>query len=56
MKIIIKTLQEKIEVDIGTNKYQIKDTIDDWLILDSSDRVLAISSKFNTEYIIFQGN
>ncbi len=39
---------EEVVSEFPGNKYELRDTLDDWIIKDSGDRVVAIYSKFTT--------
>ena len=45
---------EKISINLGDGKFQIKDTISDWVVADSNEVTLAVFDKFSTVYIVLK--
>jgi len=56
MLLELKMLREEdnVHIDLKEGKFYIKDTISDWLIVNSKDLTVAVFDKFSTVSIVLK--
>jgi len=52
VKVAMLIEEQSILIDLGEDKFEIKDTVNDWLVVNSSEVIVGVFNKFSTVYII----
>ena len=52
VKVTMITDEQSVLINLGEGKFEIKDTVNDWFVVDSNEIIIGVFNKFSTVSIL----